>query len=178
MGDWNLLKGKLDRFAGEIWFRIGFGMEYGIHGRASRRRAIKKKKKKLLPIGRRRLASLRPCPASHVIMSESRSRDGMTYFSFTLLCILCLCLLLFLFSPFVLFLFYISRSRENETRIFVGRKASVSFRSNDDAPGDWHLQTWSKPFTVLQLTRDPIAGMIIPIDLSDDSFFLFFLFWK
>lgn len=72
------------------------------------------KKKKILPIARRTLASFRPCPASHVITSESRSRDGMTYFSFTL------DPLSFSFSSFLsfplffFFLFYISRSREKK----------------------------------------------------------------
>lgn len=83
------------------------------------------------------------------------------------------------FFSLPLFFFYFTFHGRGRTRraSSFGRKASVSFRSNDDAPGDWHLQTWSKPFTVLQLTRDPIAGMVIPIDLSDDSFFLFFLFF-
>lgn len=118
-------------------FDFGLVLEWNMGSMAERRggEQLKKKKKKLLPIGRRRLASLRPCPASHVIMSESRSRDGMTYFSFTLLCILCLCLLLFLFSPFVLFLFYISRSRENETRIFVWTKGERLVSIERRCPG-------------------------------------------
>lgn len=88
---------------GMIWFRVEW-LVLEWNGRpGSMAEQLKKKEKKLLPIGRRRLASIRPCPASHVIMSESRSRDGMTYFSFTLLYILCLCLPLFLSFPLFLF---------------------------------------------------------------------------
>lgn len=147
----------------------------GIHGRA-----IKKKRKKTSPNWKAKTrfdSALSRFARNYERVTIARWND--VFFLYSPLHPLSLSST-FSFLPFVsFFLIYISRSREDKARIFVRRKASVSSRSSDDAPGDWHLQTWSKPFTVLQLTRDSIAGMVIPIHLSSsNSRWFFFLFWK
>lgn len=148
----------------------------GIHGRA-----IKKKRKKTSPNWKAKTrfdSALSRFARNYERVTIARWND--VFFLYSPLHPLSLSST-FSFLPFVsFFLIYISRSREDEARIFVRRKASVSSRSSDDAPGDWHLQTWSKPFTVLQLTRDSIAGMVIPIHLSssDSRWFFFFLFYN